>query len=103
MGEERVEVGLALEVQEMSIVGVIDVCEDAQELSVNVLCGSREGLGERSAAVGRENVLVVQQVLNPREDIVDVCRGGKFDLLSIRVDPRVFEPAGCLDEPNERG
>lgn len=41
-----------------------------------------------------ENVLIVEKVLNPCHDVVDVCGGSKMDALAILIDPCVVETAG---------
>jgi len=48
-------------------------------------------LRECLQAVRREHVLVVQQVLDPCEDIVNVSWGRKLDLFTIRVYPCVIK------------
>lgn len=83
----------ALEVKEVGEMRVEDVSEYPKQLTIDVPRRRREVGWERATGIGRENVLVFKQVLDPCEDIINVYRSGELDLLSIRVDPCVIKAA----------
>lgn len=61
------------------------------------MLGSRcEVLGERTTGVGGEDGLVLEEVLHPGEDVVDVDWRGEFDLFSVGVYPCVVEAEGDI-------
>lgn len=111
MREERVEVALTAQMQDLLVVRVIDMREYSEQLAVHVLDGGREvrrelltyrgrrmlrclhtdGRAEARTRLCREHVVVVKQVLHPSHHVVDVSRRGQLHALSILVDPRVVE------------
>ena len=107
--KERIEVRFRTEVQNLDVMCVVYMGEDAQQLPVHVFRSRRECRREvatysrvsrerprRHASrtrFCRERVLVVKQVLHPRHHIIDVCRCRQLHMLAICVDPRVIEPA----------
>jgi hypothetical protein len=57
----------------------------------------RARLGEVRVILTRlcwENIFIVEKVLNPCHDIVNVRGRGKMDTLAILINPRVVETAG---------
>lgn len=111
MREERVEVALTAQMQDLLVVRVVDMREYPEELAVHVLDGGREvrrkfltyrrrrmvrclhtsRQTETRTRLCREHVLVVKQVLHPSHHVVDVSRCGQLHALPILVDPRVVE------------
>lgn len=93
VGKERVEVSLAREMEEDGVVGVVEVGKDAEELGVDVPGDRREVWRELAPGLCGEDRLVLDESLDPGEDVVDVLRRGQFDPLARGVDPGVVHPA----------
>lgn len=54
----------------------------------------------------REDVLIVEQVLDPGHDVINIGRCGEVDALSILIDPSVIEALyeSCRSkDANEKG
>lgn len=96
--------------EDLRVVGVIYVCKDTEELAVDVFDGRGEGLGKvvscdapgkisltlnwSSSSLTRfcgEDVLVVEQVLDPGHDVINIGGCSEVDTLSILVYPCVIK------------
>ena len=105
MSEQGIEVRLGPQVQDLGVVRMVQVGKDTQELPIDVFHGrwevgreivSYEVIRKRRCArhavslrtrLGREGIFVVQQVLDPCHDIIDVRRCSQLHALAILVDP----------------
>ena len=115
MGKQRVEVGLRAQMEDNVKVRMIQMRENSEELAIDALHGGGEGRVEcmvynarrggqsvtryskgsdmiRTGIVG-EDVFIVYQLLNRRNNIIDVgwCRQGH--LLPVPVGPKIVQPA----------
>jgi len=75
--------------------GVVDVSEHSQQLSVYMLDGFRKGRREVSTGFCREYRFIVQSLLYPGDDIVYVSGGRELDLAVIRVNPSIIQVRAC--------
>jgi hypothetical protein len=95
--------------EDLGVMCVVYVGKDAEELAVDVLDGGGEGLRKVVTCepvslpslvwsgltrFGGEHVLVVEQVLDPGHDVINIRRCGEVDALSILVDPSVIKAGG---------
>jgi hypothetical protein len=62
-------------------------CYDLDSVNIRLTIGVGATLG-RTGLCG-EDVLVIQEILDPCHDVVDVCRSAKVDAVAILVDPGV--------------
>lgn len=77
--EGGVEVSLFLQLHHRVKMLVVDVCVDPEQTLQDGLGHRHEVLGEGHADLGREEGLVVQLVLYPGHQVVNVLGGGAFD------------------------
>ena len=84
--------GLLAERHDAIKVVVVDVCVDAEEALEDGLDDVGKVLGERDVDARREDRVVVKNVLDPREQVVDVERGRDLDglLHRLAVGPHVL-------------
>ena len=83
--ERRVQVRLLLEHDHFLEVLMVDVRVDAKQTLENGLGNREEVLRKRNADLRREEQLVVELILHPGHEIVDVARCGAFDRLLDRM------------------
>ena len=88
--KQRVEMSFCTQMQVDGIVGVIEMGEDAQELSIDVSSDGWEIWREFSSCFRREHGFVFDETFDPCQNVVDVLRCWKFDSFSVRVDPSVI-------------
>ena len=55
--------------------------------------------GRRRTGLGREDVLVIEQILHPGHHIVDVGGRRKLDTFPVLVDPGVIETGNARSMP----
>ena len=79
--------------EELLKVGVVDVGEDPEELAVEVLASEDVVFGKVVGACG-ERGWVIEKMLGPGEDEVDVDGCGELDWLAVGIYPCIVEPAG---------
>lgn len=94
--------------EDLWVMCMIYVGKDTEELAIDVFDGRGKGLGKVMAydAPGElqlspgcpnltrlcgEDVLVIEQVLDPGHDVINICRCGKVNTFAILVDPSVVE------------
>jgi len=80
-------------VEEVLKVSVVDVRKDPEQLAIQVLASENVVFGKFVSSCG-ERGRIIEQVLPPSEDKVDVDRCGEFDWLAIGIYPCIVEPAG---------
>lgn len=73
------------------------MCKDAQELSIDLFRNRWEILLELCTELCGEVTSILDGLLNPGHDIIDVCWRGEFNLLALSVDPCVVETTGSND------
>jgi len=74
-------------------VRVVDVCEDPEQLAIQVLASENVVFRKVVRPCG-ERGWIIEKVLSPSENKVDVDRCSKLNWLAIGIYPRVVEPAG---------
>jgi len=74
-------------------VRVVDVCEDPEQLAIQVLA-SENVVFRKVVGPCWERGWIIEKVLSPSENKVDVDRCSKFNWLAIGIYPCVVEPAG---------
>jgi len=113
LSEKGIEVWFGAKVKDLMVVRMVYVSKYSEKLTVDVLCGRRETLGEFSAyrrfrgrkkvrirrhtCFRREHILIIEHILNPSHNVVDISRRGQLDLFSILVDPSVIKPDSRYD------
>jgi len=80
----------------MREVGVIQVSEHSEELTVYLLCDRREIRLEIGAELGWEVLSILDRLLDPGHDVVNIRRSWQFDLLARRVDPSIIKPTEMM-------
>jgi len=83
--------GFRAKVQDLRIVRMVHMCEYAEKLAIDRAHCFREGRMERVVRFCRENVLVINEVLNRGHNIVDVGWCWEIDLFSTRVGPEEIQ------------
>lgn len=91
MSKEGVEVRFCAEMEDVCVMGVVDVCEHAKKLSVDVFDGGREALREVVTGLCRKNVLVIEEILYPSHDIVNISWRWQMDALALLVYPCIVQ------------
>lgn len=86
---------------------VVDVGEDPEQLAVQVLASEDVVFGKVVGSCG-ERGRIIEKVLPPSEDKVDVDRCGQLDWFAVGVYPCIVEPAGtgnagCLVSARRKG
>jgi len=74
-------------------VRVIDVREDPEQLAVQVLASDDIVFGKVVGSCG-ERGRIIEEVLSPSENKVDVDRRGEFDWFAVGIYPCIVKPAG---------
>lgn len=77
--------GLLPELHHLGEVLVVDVCIDTEQALQDGLGDGQEVLGERHANLGGEQRLIIQLVLHPGHEVVNVLGRGALDGLLHRV------------------
>lgn len=67
----------------------IDVSENAEDLTSNILAVFQKSWREHPASLCRENQLVVDLAIDPYQNIVDVGARGEVHHLPVAVNPEV--------------
>jgi hypothetical protein len=80
-------------VEELLKVRMVDVREDPEHLAIQVLASDNVVFGEVVGSCG-ERGRIIEQVLAPSEDKVDVDRCGEFNWLAVGIYPCIVEAAG---------
>jgi len=73
---------------------VVDMREDPEQLAVQVLTSENVVVGEIVGS-GGERGWIVEKVLTPSENKVDVDRCGKFNWLAVGIYPCIVKPRTC--------
>jgi len=89
--EERVEVALGLQMEHGGVVRVVEMREYAEELTVDVLRRSGEGLRELNADFGGEVPGVIDSLLNPGHNVVDIRGSRELYLFPVLINPSIVE------------
>jgi hypothetical protein len=79
-------------VEELFKVRVVDVGEDPEQLAIQVPTRESVVFGKVVGSC-REGGRIVEEVLSPREDKVDVDRCRQFDWFAVGVYPSIVESA----------
>ena len=80
--------------EELLKVRVVDVGEDSEQLAVQVLASEDVVFGKVVGSCG-ERGRVIEKVLPPSENKVDVDRRGQFDWFAVGIYPCIVKPAGA--------
>lgn len=70
---------------------VIDVCKDTENLLVYRLDRGQKLITELTTGFGREQLLFVDAIIDPGQDIVNVLTRWKSHLFPILVEPSIVE------------
>lgn len=79
--------------EELLKVRVVDVREDPEQLAVQVLTSENVVFGKIVGSCGKRG-WIIEKVLTPSENKVDVDRCGKFNWLAVGIYPCIVKPAG---------
>lgn len=72
---------------------VVDVCEDSKQLAIQMLASENVVFGKVVGSCGKRG-WIIEKVLSPSENKVDVDRCSKLNWLAIGIYPCIVKPVG---------